>query len=98
MDMSTAFEGPDKGSIVTTTLHIGVIRSAAAFGRNPGDVLIRVLDVAGFRSPDHARRCGRAHAPPPPPPIHTGGREGSARAGRHNDHARNSSGGRDRIT
>src|SRR5471030_2395939 len=30
------------------SLHIWVIRSAAAFRRNPGDVLIRVLDVAGF--------------------------------------------------
>ena len=28
--------------------HIRVVRPAAAFGRNPGDVLIRVLDVAGF--------------------------------------------------
>src|SRR5665213_209234 len=28
--------------------HIRVIRPAAAFGRNPGNVLIRVLDIAGF--------------------------------------------------
>src|ERR1039457_60224 len=28
--------------------HVLIIRPAAALGRNPGDVLIRVLDVAGF--------------------------------------------------
>src|SRR5271157_6046879 len=102
MDMSTAFEGRDKGSIVTTSVpipkfasacrssdanfgikgtlatlwfqcgfgfevptragrdtlgnfkstalgsHIGIIRPAAPFGGNPSDVLIRILDVAGF--------------------------------------------------
>src|SRR6266852_267715 len=48
MDMSIAFEGRDKGSIVTAGLHVGVIRSTAPFGGNPGDVLIRILDVAGF--------------------------------------------------
>ena len=50
--------------------HIRVIRPAAAFGRNPGDVLIRVLDVAGFavdailRVDDEFRRAR------PPRPIH----------------------------
>src|SRR5580658_5416645 len=28
--------------------HIRIIRTAAAFGRDPGDILVRVLDVAGF--------------------------------------------------
>src|SRR4029453_9562401 len=28
--------------------HVRVIRAPAAFGRNPGNVLVRVLDVAGF--------------------------------------------------
>ena len=47
----TDFEGLDKGSIVTpavTSSHIGVIGSAAALGRNPGDVSIGILDVARF--------------------------------------------------
>src|SRR6476469_8394349 len=47
-----AVEAPDSGSIVTETWsrasHIRIIRPAAAFGRHPIDVLIRVLDVAGF--------------------------------------------------
>ena len=30
------------------TSHVGVIRPAAAFRGNPGDVLVRILDVAGF--------------------------------------------------
>src|SRR3546814_7875359 len=29
-------------------LHVGVVRSAGTFGRDPGDVLRRVLDVAGL--------------------------------------------------
>ena len=29
-------------------LHIGIIRAPSAFRRNPGDVLVGVLDVAGF--------------------------------------------------
>src|SRR3974390_1589457 len=29
-------------------LHIRIIRPAAAFRRHPGDVLVRILDVAGF--------------------------------------------------
>ena len=28
--------------------HIRIVRPAAALGRHPGDVLVRVLDVAGF--------------------------------------------------
>src|SRR5450631_2190080 len=38
----------DHGRIARDPSHIRVIRSATAFGRNPGNVLIRVLDVAGF--------------------------------------------------
>src|SRR6185312_4209281 len=45
-------EGPDKGRIVTARRtrqsHVRIVRSAAALGRNPVDVLIRVLDVTGF--------------------------------------------------
>src|SRR4051812_44006778 len=50
MDMSIAFEGRDKGSIVTqiVNLHIGIVRAPAPFGGNPADVVIRILDVAGF--------------------------------------------------
>src|SRR2546423_2214887 len=50
MDMSIAFQGRDKGSIVThvVNLHIGVVRAPASFGGNPANVLIRILDVAGF--------------------------------------------------
>ena len=29
-------------------LHVRVIRTAAALGRHPGDILRRILDVAGF--------------------------------------------------
>ena len=28
--------------------HIRIVRPAAALGRNPGNILIRVLDIAGF--------------------------------------------------
>jgi hypothetical protein len=45
--MSIAFECRDKGSIVAE-LHIGVVRTAPALRRYPGDILIRVLDIAGF--------------------------------------------------
>jgi hypothetical protein len=31
-----------------TRSHIRIVRPAATFGRNPGDVLIGILDVAGF--------------------------------------------------
>jgi len=30
------------------SLHIRIVRPAAAFGRDPVDVLVRILDIAGF--------------------------------------------------
>ena len=35
-------------SLLADLSHIRIIRAATALGRNPGDVLIGILDVAGF--------------------------------------------------
>src|SRR5205085_10874109 len=36
------------GSSWLLPLHVRIVRAAAAFGRDPDDVLRRILDVAGF--------------------------------------------------
>jgi hypothetical protein len=42
--MSIAFEGRDKGSIVTPGLNIGGIRPTATFGGSRGEALIQILE------------------------------------------------------
>src|SRR5580693_2963269 len=49
MTVSSSLLSPsDIAAKCTTKSHIRVIRPAAAFGWHPGDVLVGVLDVAGF--------------------------------------------------
>ena len=43
-----AFEGVAVECTVDLSLHVRIVRSAAAFRRDPVNVLTRVLDVAGF--------------------------------------------------
>src|SRR4249920_4228549 len=65
-------------------LHVRVVWPAAAFGRNPGDILVGILDVARFAVDavlriDHEFRCARFFHPF----IDAGWAVPRSRAGKH---------------
>ena len=73
--------------------HIRIVRPAAALRRHPGDVLVRVLDVAGLAVDAVLRVDHEARRRPPPPPIRRRRPGNSAPTARHRRRARTPSAG-----